>query len=154
MISSSYIYIRTDVLQQLINFMKNIITKIPLFWKIWLSHIFIYYPIRAVFFLFEFEEKPDFFHIAKVILFAFFPGIYGMFERFPLMIVIQMAVMLIITEIISLKKVAAYLITIIITNMILYTSGTYDTHCLKDFICSFLIFLIIFLFIFRKDLKN
>lgn len=134
--------------------MKNLFRKIPLFWKIWLSHIFIYYPIRALFFLFQFEEKPDFFHIVKVLLLAFLPGIYGMFERFPLMIFIQMAVMLMITEFAFRKKVASYLITIIITNIILYTSGTYDIYCLKDFIWSFLIFLVIFLVIFRKELKN
>ncbi|MDR2234604.1 MAG: hypothetical protein LBE92_00630 [Chryseobacterium sp.] len=134
--------------------MKNIFRKIPLFWKIWLSHIFIYYPIRALFFLFQFEEKPDFFHIVKVLLLAFLPGIYGMFERFPLMIFIQMAVMLMITEFAFRKKVASYLMTIIITNIILYTSGTYDIYCLKDFIWSFIIFLVIFLVIFRKELKN
>lgn len=136
------------------NSVKNILNRISLFWKIWLSHIFIYYPVRAVFFLFEFEEKPDFFHIAKVMLFAFFPGIYGMFERFPLIIVIQMLVMLFITEVIFPKKVWAYLLTITITNIVLYAFNVYDTESLKDTLWSFLIFLPIFLFIFRKDLKN
>ncbi len=134
--------------------MKNILKKIPLFWKIWLSHIFIYYPVRAVFFLFEFDEEPHFFHIIKVMLFAFFPGIYGMFERFPLIIVAQMLVMFFITESIFSKKGWAYLLTIIVTNTLLYTFHVYDTECLKDTLWSFLIFLPIFLLIFRKDFKN
>lgn len=134
--------------------MKKILNRIPLFWKIWLSHIFIYYPIRAVFFLFGFEKAPDFFHIVKVMLLAFFPGIYGIFERFPLIIAIQILVMYFITESVFSKKVWAYLLTIIVTNIILYTFNVYDTECLKDTIWSFLIFLPLFLFIFRKDLKN
>lgn len=136
------------------NSVKNILNRISLFWKIWLSHIFIYYPVRAVFFLFEFEEKPDLLHIAKVMLFAFFPGIYGMFERFPLIIVIQMLVMFFITEVIFPKKAWAYVLTITITNIVLYAFNVYDTESLKDTLWSFLIFLPIFLFIFRKNLKN
>lgn len=134
--------------------MKNRLSKISLFWKIWICHIFIYFPIRALFFLFQLDEAPDLAHILKSILISPFAGIYGLFDKFPLVILLQILVMFFINEVISSKRAIPYLLITFITHILFYTFDVYDIDYFKSFLYSFFVFLPLFLFIFRKNLKN
>lgn len=134
--------------------MKNRLNRISLFWKIWMCHILIYFPIRALFFLFQLDEAPDFTQIVKSILISPLAGIYGLFDKFPLVILIQMLVMFFINEVISSKKVIPYLLITFATHILFYAFDIYDIDYFKSFLYSFFIFLPIFLCIFRKNLKN
>ncbi|MBP1166331.1 hypothetical protein JOE44_003215 [Chryseobacterium sp. PvR013] len=134
--------------------MKSKLNRISLFWKIWICHIFIYFPIRALFFLFQLDETPDFTQIVKSILISPFAGIYGLFDKFPLVILLQMLVMFFINAVISSKKILPYLLITFATHILFYAFDIYDMDYFKPFLYSFFIFLPIFLFIFRKNLKN
>ena len=133
--------------------MKNRFLEIPLLAKVWICHIFLFFPIRGWFFLMKFEEQPvNFLRLFKSIVMSPFAGIYGMFDKFPLLILIEMIVTYLIIKVTN-RIISSYLITVVITGILFYLFKIYNGVYLKDFLISFSIYLVIFLLIFRKKLR-
>lgn len=133
--------------------MKNKLDKIPLFIKIWICHIFIFFPIRGIFFLIQYKEQSiNFTKILQSIIISPFAGFYGIFDKFPLAIILQMIIMYLLTrEKYNHYILLIYWLIIIASNILFYCSHVYDITYLKDFGISFGIYSIIFFFLFKMN---
>lgn len=108
-----------------------------------------------MFFLFSYKnENFAFSEIIKPMFGSPILGIYGIYDNFPLIIILQIFFMIFLTKIISMKEIISYTIVVLSSNIVLYLLNVCDKQCLINFVLSFAIYYILFIILFRKIFFN
>lgn len=111
----------------------SFLKKIPLFWKVWIIHIFTYYPISTLFnipsyyYLYNDPVRGTLFHLVRSPI----AGIAGFIDGFPFFIFFQIALMFLLYKTIN-KMFNAYVVTMIISQLVLFFTINLDKLSIHD----------------------
>ena len=97
-------------------------TKVAPFWKIWLLHVLVYYPIIGVQFVLTRHKDENTVTVKKIVSTIFISplmSMYGLFEEFPVPILAQIILMFIIN--LKIKSTFySYVLTLVLSNLLFY----------------------------------